>query len=368
MNALTVRFRQRLGASELDINLTLPARGISAIFGRSGAGKTSIINAISGLTKPQSGRIELNGTCLFDSMQEIDLPTHKRKIGYVFQDARLFPHFSIEGNLRFGMKQDKPALFAEVVTLLALDPLLKRYPASLSGGEKQRVAIGRALLSEPALLLMDEPLASLDIPRKKEVMPFLERLADHIEIPIIYVTHSLQEILRLASHIAVVDQGKIVASGKLEEIWSSQTLKPWFSFADQSSLFLAKVAEQHASYALTRVQLAENVSIWIQKVDVCLGVEIRLQVRACDVSLTLVRPEQTSIRNVLPATITRIEKQHSSAGQASVNVELRLENDCHLWATITPWALDELQLSVGTQIFAQIKGVSVTQRDIALTH
>ncbi|EPP5811796.1 TPA: molybdenum ABC transporter ATP-binding protein ModC [Vibrio vulnificus] len=368
MKGLQVAFKQTLGHVVFDIELQLPSKGVSAIFGRSGAGKTSIINVISGLTQPEQGRIALNSDVLFDSVLGINVPVHQRNIGYVFQDSRLFPHYHVEGNLKYGVKQYDAEMFDKVVMLLALQPLLKRYPASLSGGEKQRVAIGRALLSSPKILLMDEPLASLDMPRKKEVLPFLEKLSESFEIPIVYVTHSLQEILRLADHLTVLDRGQIVASGLLSEVWSSQAMRPWQSFSEQSTLFNASIAEQHPQYALTRVMLSSSASLWVQKIDAPLGSDIRLQVRANDVSITLAQPQKTSIRNIIEAKVERVEKRHPAEDKESIAVKLALTQDCFLWATITPWALVDLNLKQGDRVFAQIKGVSVTQRDIALTH
>lgn len=368
MMGLKIQYRQALGDLMFDVDLHLPSKGVSAIFGRSGAGKTSIINVISGLSTPEEGIIQHNNDVLFDSRNGLNVAVHQRNIGYVFQESRLFPHYRVKGNLTYGVKQNDPVLFARVVELLALEPLLERYPASLSGGEKQRVAIGRALLSSPRVLLMDEPLASLDMPRKKEVLPFLEKLSDTFEIPIVYVTHSLQEILRLADHLTILDKGNVLSSGPVEKVWSSSAMRPWQSFSEQSTLFAATVVEHHPQYALTRVMLSEQSSLWVQKIDAALNSDIRLQVRANDVSITLTKAENTSIRNILNATIHRIEQRLHSEEKQSVSLQLKLSEGCYLWATITPWALDELKLNVGQPVFAQIKGVSVTQRDIALTH
>ncbi|MEZ8611035.1 molybdenum ABC transporter ATP-binding protein ModC [Vibrio sp. 10N.222.51.C8] len=368
MSALILQYQQQLGETFFDIDLELPSSGITAIFGRSGAGKTSLINAISGLKQPDKGLISVSGTTLFDSGNGINLPTHKRNVGYVFQESRLFPHMKVTANLKYGMKSVDKAHFEQIVSLLSLGSLLDRYPARLSGGEKQRVAIGRALLSKPSILLMDEPLASLDLPRKREVMPFLENLAETVQIPIIYVTHSLNEILRLANHLVIIDQGKVISSGVTEEVWASRAMQPWQSFSEQSSLFEAKLAEHNDDYALSRLMLGKSTSLWVQKVSSELGTTVRLQVRANDVSITLEQPKGTSIRNILPVTIKSVETHQQGTNKQSVAVELELESGCYLWATITLWALDELNLEIGQRVYAQIKGVSVAQRDIAVTH
>ncbi|ENM5733129.1 molybdenum ABC transporter ATP-binding protein ModC [Vibrio mimicus] len=366
MNEVILQIQKQLGETCLDVDLRLPASGICAIFGRSGAGKTSLINLISGLTTPEHGEIHLAGRTLFSSSQRINLPIERRKIGYVFQDARLFPHYTVRGNLNYGVTQADPDYFASVTRLLALEPLLDRHPRDLSGGEKQRVAIGRALLSKPDLLLMDEPLASLDMPRKKEVMPFLENLAQHFQLPILYVSHSMQEILRLADHLVVLDQGKVLSSGPIEQVWSSKAMRPWQSFSEQSTLFSATVSKHHQEYGLTQVRLADEVLLWVQQVDAEIGSSVRMQVRANDVSIALDKPTASSIRNILPARIVAIEHQQPS--KKSVSLKLELAPECYLWAVVTEWAYAELVLEVGISVFAQIKGVSVSQRDVILTH
>ena len=368
MSQLILKYQQKLGETEFDVDLTLPSKGITAIFGRSGAGKTSLINAISGLKNPDRGQIKVSGKTLFDSARGIDLPVHKRQVGYVFQESRLFPHMKVSSNLKYGVKTPDQKHFDQVVGLLSLEALLDRYPAKLSGGEKQRVAIGRALLSKPSILLMDEPLASLDLPRKREVMPFLENLSESVKIPIVYVTHSLNEILRLSNYLVILDQGKVLSAGQTEQVWASRAMRPWQSFSEQSSLFEAKIVEHNDDYALSKLALGDTTSLWVQQVDNPIDASVRLQIRANDVSLSLQQPQSTSIRNILPAIIRRVETQQHGHNKQSVAVELELESGCYLWATITLWALDELSLTIGQRVFAQIKGVSVAQRDIAVTH
>ncbi|KLV04137.1 molybdate transporter ATP-binding protein [Photobacterium aquae] len=358
---ITIDVKKALGDLDLDVSLSLPMHGITAIFGRSGAGKTSLINIISGLSTPDSGVITIGSHVLFDSEQQVNLPPEKRKIGYVFQDARLFPHYTVSGNLRYGCSQPDPAQWDSVVNLLGIEHLLNRYPASLSGGEKQRVAIGRALLSNPDMLLMDEPLASLDLPRKQELMPYLERLAKEVKIPIVYVTHSLDEILRLADHMAMLNQGKVLVSGHVNSVWGSPEMRPWLPPREQSSLLSARVNYQHPHYALTQVMLNHDAYLWVKELKRQRGEWVRVRIHSNDVSITKVRPEQTSIRNVLSA---RVDKIHPVDDQQQVEVRLRV-GETNLWANITLWAADELRLQVGDKVFAQIKGVSVTQDDLA---
>lgn len=364
--SLLIRYRQSLGVQSFDIDLRLPSSGVTAVFGRSGSGKTSLVNVIAGLMKPDSGSITINGQTLFDSTLGIDIPTHRRKVGYVFQDSRLFPHFRVKGNLLYGAKHKDIHYFNEIVTLLALESLLERYPNQLSGGEKQRVAIGRALLSKPDILLMDEPLASLDLPRKREVLPFLAQLANRVDIPILYVSHSINEVLHLAENLVVIENGIVAASGTIEEVWSSKAMKPWQSFSEQSSLFEGTLVEHNLNYALSRVKLAKQASLWVQKIRGEVGERVRLQVRANDVSLMLEKPSKTSIRNVLPAELVSLETHHGNDKQ-SVSATLKLEDGCFLVATITAWAKDDLGLKEGMMLYAQIKGVSVTQKDVVIT-
>jgi len=362
-----VEFYKQMESAELAVNFTVPAQGITAIFGRSGAGKTTIINAISGLLVPDRGKININGMTLYDSQDKRNVAVEKRNVGYVFQESRLFPHFSVQRNLNYGVKKPDNLYFEEIVGLLDLKELLNRYPRDLSGGEKQRVAIGRALLSKPDILLMDEPLASLDLPRKREVMPFLEKLAQRICIPILYVSHSLNEILRLADHLVVIDKGRVVACGGIEDVWSSQVMRPWQSFHEQSSLFSAQIAKHNLEYGLTQLKFREGLTFWVQQISAEPGSNVRLQIRANDVSISLEKYDNTSIRNILPVRIVAIEHQHDGADKKSVNLKLDMKGGCYLWATITRWALDELKLCEGMDVYAQIKGVSVSQKDVALT-
>ena len=338
---LELNFTQTLGNHTLTLNETLPASGITAIFGVSGAGKTSLINAISGLTRPQSGRIVLNDRVLNDVENKIYLSPDKRRIGYVFQDARLFPHYSVRGNLRYGMAKSMAGQFDKLVTLLGIEPLLDRLPSSLSGGEKQRVAIGRALLTAPELLLLDEPLASL------------QRLTREINIPMLYVSHSLDEILHLADKVLVLEEGSVKAFGNLEEVWGSSVMHPWLPKEQQSSILKVSVLEHHPHYAMTALALGDQ-HLWVSKVDKPLQSALRIRIQASDVSLVLQPPLQTSIRNILRA---KVAECFDDNGQVEVKLEVGSRT---LWARISPWARDELGIKPGLWLYAQIKSVSIT--------
>ncbi|MFC5079810.1 Sulfate/thiosulfate import ATP-binding protein CysA [Vibrio thalassae] len=366
MNPIIIDVTKAFTDRTFHLKTQIPSRGITAIFGRSGAGKTTLINLVSGLVTPDSGRIEVTQRVLFDSASKLNLPIEKRKVGYVFQDARLFPHMTVRRNLCYGVTHPDTDYFDEIVELLAIGDLLTRYPSRLSGGEKQRVAIGRALLSKPQILLMDEPLASLDISRKRELMPFLEKLSHSIDIPILYVTHSLSEILRLAQHLVVVEDGTIVESDIIENVWSSSIMRSWQSFSDRSSLFKGEILEQNNYYGLTKVALSEHHYLWVQHTQGVIGEHVRLRVRANDVSIALERPSKTSIRNILSCTVQAINLGGKGINRQSVEVILMLTSQQKLLATVTQWAIDDLALEVGQKVYAQIKGVSVSQKDVAI--
>jgi molybdate transport system ATP-binding protein len=344
---------QQQGDHVLEVDLQIPAKGITAIFGVSGAGKTSLVNAISGLTQPQRGRIQLHDRLLFDAEQKIALPPEKRRIGYVFQDARLFPHYRVRGNLQYGMAPKMKAQFDSLVSLLGLEALLPRFPLSLSGGEKQRVAIGRALLTAPDMLLLDEPLASLDLPRKRELMPYLQKLAKQVEIPMLYVSHSLEEILQLADNVLVLDAGKVKAFGPLERVWSSSAMRPWLPVSELTSVLRVQVLEQHPDYPMTALSLGDQ-HIWVSRVNQPVKTPLRIRIASADVSLALQPPQHSSIRNILPAQVVELLEVGDQ-----VEVKLRI-GISELWARITPWARDELGIRPDQWLYAQIKSVSVT--------
>ncbi len=290
---------------------------------------------------------------LSDTETDTFLPPEKRRVGYVFQDARLFPHYKVRGNLKYGMAKEMASQFDKLVTLLGIEPLLDRLPGTLSGGEKQRVAIGRALLTAPELLLLDEPLASLDVPRKRELLPYLQRLAREINIPMLYVSHSLEEILHLADKVLVLEQGEVKAFGSLEDIWGSSVMHPWLPPEQQSSVLKVTVLEHHPHYAMTALALGDQ-HLWVNRIEKPLQTALRIRIQASDVSLVLQPPLQSSIRNILHA---RVAQCYDDNGQVEVQLEVGSRT---LWARISPWARDELAIKPGLWLYAQIKSVSIT--------
>ncbi len=364
---ITLSFDISLDSFSLHLDETLPASGITAVFGRSGAGKTSLINAVSGLITPRHGRISLGEKALFDSGQQVNLPPEKRRVGYVFQDARLFPHMTVEKNLRYGEKRNQPSVFKEIVALLDIETLLNRYPRDLSGGEKQRVAIGRALMAAPELLIMDEPTASLDAPRRQELISYLLLLVEKLKVPVLYVSHSLDEILQLADNMLILDRGHVVANGPIHEVWGSEPMRPWLSAKEQSMLVMATVMGHHENYAMTQLDL-EGQSLWVQRVQAEKGARMRLRIFANDISIVKTKPTDSSIRNVIPVEIADVMQCDSGNGEAGYcQLALKIGQQT-LLANITQWAADELSLAQGQRVYAQLKGVSVAKGDSAPTH
>ncbi|MBE2896777.1 molybdenum ABC transporter ATP-binding protein ModC [Pasteurellaceae bacterium HPA106] len=350
---LEISVKKQLGAMALEVDVQVPNRGVTALFGLSGSGKSSLINLVSGLTKPDDGYILLNGKTLVDKRRGVYLPPERRKVGYVFQDARLFPHYTVRGNLHYGMNKQQVQNFDEIVSLLGIESLLNRYPLTLSGGEKQRVAIGRALFTQPDLLLMDEPLAALDLPRKQELLDYLDRLTKEIEIPILYVSHSLEELLRLAQQVILMDDGKVLAYDKLETIWQSKHFLPWKNETKQSAVFSLPVLLHHQQFPMTGLDFAGQ-QLWIRKTDKKVGEPVRVCVFASDVTLSLEPAKNSSVRNVLACQVSAIDKHNSH----EIEVILHTEG-LTFSALITPWALAELDLRVGMRLYAQVKSVSV---------
>lgn len=349
---LEINVKKRLGSLDLEVDVVVPSQGVTALFGLSGSGKSSLINLVSGLIALDQGYIKLNNRTLANSQTKCHLPPERRQMGYVFQDARLFPHYTVKGNLAYGMKHVNQAQYQEIIELLGIGGLLKRYPLTLSGGEKQRVAIGRALLTQPELLLMDEPLAALDLPRKHELLDYLDRLAKEIQIPILYVSHSLEELLRLAQRVILLQQGKVQAYGELESVWNSAHFLPWKT-QQQSAVFSLPIMMHHRLYQMTALNFAGQ-PLWIIEIPhKAIGEFVRVCIDSSDVSIILQPAQGSSIRNVLACQITAIEPQRQQ-------VEICLQSGGLKFAAfISYWALSELKLKIGMQVYAQLKSVSV---------
>jgi molybdate transport system ATP-binding protein len=352
---LKVIVARKLPAFELDVEFASDS-GITALFGRSGSGKTTLVNAIAGLVSPDRGTIEVNGECLFDSARGIDVPVERRRVGYVFQEGRLFPHLTVRGNLNYGYElvrtAERHVTLDKVVDLLGLGHLLERRPANLSGGEKQRVAIGRALLANPRVLLMDEPLASLDQLRKAEILQYIERLHDEIRIPIIYVTHSVEEIVRLADTVVLMAAGKVIAAGKTREVMGRPELRAHTGIFEGGTVIDAKVVAHDLQYDLSVLEFAGGL-LSVPGVDALAGESIRVRIRARDVSLALTRPVDISVSNVMQGRIVAINPEQG----ASANVRVDIGGTI-LTARVTRHSVERLRLAPGGEVYALIKAVS----------
>lgn len=359
---LEVDIARRLGSLALEATFQCEAAGITAIFGRSGAGKTSLINTLAGLLRPERGRIVLRGQTLFDSQKGIDLPPEKRRLGYVFQEGRLFPHLSVRHNLLYGYNRapsgERPLGLDRVVGLLGIEHLLERRPRALSGGEKQRVALGRALLANPRLLLMDEPLAALDQPRKEEILPFIEQLKDELDLPIVYVSHSMQEIVRLADTLVLMSNGRIEAVGPLEELTNRLDLRPLTGRYEAGAVLSTTVAGQDRMFGLTELRFAGG-RLRVPHLSLPLGQKLRVRVRARDVAIALNPPENISILNVIPCTVQAIGEEKSP------QIDLQLDaGGAPIWARITARSRMALSLKPGLQVYALIKSVAIDRQSL----
>ena len=359
---LAIDIRHRLGTFLLDARFETGG-GLIALFGRSGAGKTSVVNAIAGLIRPAQGSVMIDGQALVDTARGVFVPPHKRRIGYVFQEGRLFPHLTVRQNLLYGHWFTPPVersdSFARVLDLLGIERLLERRPARLSGGEKQRVAIGRALLSNPRLLLMDEPLAALDEARKAEILPYIERLREQSSVPIVYVSHSIAEVTRLASTIVLLSEGKVAAVGPVPEVMHRLDLFPLTGRAEAGAVIEAIVERHDERFGLT--ELRSRAGPWrLPRLDAEIGARIRLRVRARDVMLAKSAPTDVSALNVMPGTVADIR-----AGDGPI-VDIRL--DCNgeaLLARLTRYSVERMGLAPGSSVHALIKSVALDRRSLS---
>lgn len=342
------------------INLNVPSEGILAVFGPSGCGKTTLLRCLAGLERAPTGIMKLGERIWQDEAQGIFIPLHRRFIGYVFQEPRLFPHLRVKSNLEYGLKRrsnhSRFLLFDDVVSVLGLDNLLERYPHKLSGGEQQRVAIGRALLTSPELLLFDEPLSALDKERRAEVLPFVQHLSAQWRIPIVYVSHSLPEVLQIATAVAMIKDGKLVACGPLQEVFGRLDLRGCLPHQEVGAILDTKVVAHEPEFGLTRVGFSGR-TLLVPKQNLSLGDPLRIHILSRDVSLSVgLNSTPTSVLNVLEGTVLEIgdivEGQHS--------VDVKIDIGCPLLASITKKSLAYLGLQVGQQVFAHVKAVALS--------
>ena len=353
---LVLEASDRRGNFQLDAAFTSQG-GITALFGRSGSGKTSLMRIIAGLDRPAKGRVIFGDETLLDTARRIDIPTHRRRFGYVFQEPRLFPHLTVARNLDYGawFSRARPDMAerARILDLLGIAHLTGRSPANLSGGEKQRVAIGRALLASPRLLLMDEPLASLDEGRKQEILPYIERLRDETGIPIVYVSHSIAEVARLATQVVVVDEGRVAASGPAADILSRPGIAVAADRRDTGALLEGRVISIDTAERLATIGFGA-AQLMVPGADFHIGEAVRLHVPARDVMLATVRPEGISALNILEGVVEAVEPD----GEGMASLSIACGGD-HVRARITALSVERLGLAPGLPVHAIIKTVAL---------
>jgi len=354
---LDVALYHHFGDFSLNVAFAIDYPGVTALFGPSGAGKSTVINAVAGLLRPSRGHVKINGSTVFDSNAGIFLPPRRRRVGYVFQDARLFPHLSVERNLLFGWRRTgqkaTPEDIAEVLDLLGLSALLDRKPATLSGGEKQRVAIGRALLSGPDLLLLDEPLAALDQKRRGEILPYLKRLGEQSGIPMLYVSHAIDEVAALADRVVVLNQGQLVASGSVADTFARPDLVPITGRFDAGGILETRVEDHDDSLGLTRLAF-NGESLLVPRIETTPGTLLKVRVRARDILIARDVPTAISANNILPARITEIHEDPPT--YADIQLDL---GTTRLVARLTRASVDRLGLKTDMQVQAIIKSVTI---------
>lgn len=363
MNSIHLQINISRTAFKLDVDLQLPGQGISAVLGPSGSGKTTLLRAVAGLEKPLNGRIHIGASIWQDSQTGIFLPTWQRSLGYVFQESSLLPHLNVTENLNFGLKRALRSTGTKQsgatqslnasIELLGIGHLLQRMPNELSGGERQRVAIARAIAMQPQLLLMDEPLASLDAARRQEIFPWLSKLRDELKMPMLYVTHSAEEVVRLADHLVVLDQGQVKAHGPLSAVLT-QVVNPVVVGEDAGALIAGCIGEVDAKWHLSRVDF-EGGCVWMRDAGLPVGRAVRIRILARDVSLATTEPQYTSIQNQLRGSIQSITPD---AHPSQVMVVLKCGSE-EVLARVTKRAVDELALQVGMLVWAQVKSVAL---------
>jgi molybdate transport system ATP-binding protein len=363
--ALHIRLQLPRDGFTLDVDLRLPGRGITVLFGASGSGKTTVLRCVAGLERAPTGRVQIGAEVWQDTAARRFLPTWQRPLGYVFQEASLFEHLSVQQNLQFGLRRSRApegeAVLAEAVRLLGIEALLGRAPAQLSGGERQRVAIARALATQPRLLLLDEPLAALDHARKREILPWLERLRDELRTPMLYVTHSADELARLADHVVLLQAGRVQAQGPAAAVLAALD-SPVLTGDETSTLLPGEVAERDERWHLARVAIAGG-SLWLRDAGLPVGRRVRLRVLARDVSLATQPPQGTSIQNQLPCVIAAMgADSHPSQVLVQALVgEGEGGAQSLLLARVTARAADALGLQAGQRAWLQVKSVALLQ-------
>ena len=365
---LEINVSKKLGDFAVDVRLSSDG-GVMALFGRSGAGKSSIVKMIAGLLTPDAGVIKIFGETIYDSSSGINIKPENRSIGYVFQEDLLFPHMNVTSNLRYGIKRNptnkQEIIFDDVVGILGLENILERMPHNLSGGERQRVSIGRALISNPKLLLMDEPLTSLDLVRKSEILPYIERLSGEFGIPVVYVSHSLEEVVRLADTIALISDGKSVAKGGLAEIMSRLDLAPLTGRHDAGAVLEAVVINPTSADGLSSLDVC-GYTLWVPEIDMQSGEHVRMRVRARDVVLAKTLPEGTSILNSLAGNIIDIKSgdgPHTEVAIEITPVSSEIAPQV-LIARITRRSASRMELKKGNKIYALVKAVAIDCRSL----
>ncbi len=357
---VSVRLQHSFGGFGLDVAFEAPA-GITVLFGRSGSGKTTIINAVAGLLTPDAGRIAIDGWVMLDTEARVALPVHRRRLGYIFQDARLFPHLSVRQNLLFGQffapKSAPRADMGRVVEMLGIGPLLGRRPAMLSGGERQRVAIGRALLAAPRLILADEPLAALDEARKAEILPYFERLRDEVSVPILYVSHAPAEVARLATTVVALEDGRVTGQGPAMQILGDPNVMPT-GVRDAGALLQAVVVRHHDD-GLSELS-AGGVPLFVPRVPHPAGAPLRLRIAASEVILSRARPEGLSALNILPGVVEAIREGEGPGAMVSLDTPAG-----RVLARLTRRSVAAMDLRVGVACHAIVKTVAIAPENVS---
>jgi molybdate transport system ATP-binding protein len=359
---LKVFAQKKRGAFSLDAKFEAPTPGVVALFGRSGSGKSTLIDVIAGLLRADHAHVELDGTILEDTERRIAVPAERRRLGYVFQDARLFPHLSVAANLNYGLSRAAVTTFVgleRVVELLGLSSLMQRRTHQLSGGERQRVAIGRALLSQPRLLLLDEPLASLDAARREEVLPYLELLRDQLALPMVYVSHDFDEVLRLATHLVLVEAGTVVAQGEMGTMSLNPALRAIIGADAVGAVVDGSVLGIDGASGLTRVQVGHG-ELTVKLASHDIGAKLRVHLLARDLIVATQLPQGLSVRNILPGKIIAVTRDADDSDLIAIDI-----GGTQIMARVTTAATRELALRPGLSVWALVKAVSLRAHTFA---